>query len=1238
LTSVTSVNGCVCPSGFEYRAGSCNKCTSASGRWKANIGNNDPCIPCAINTYWSSSSSCATCPTYSESPQQSSTIEACICLPGYYQLDGSCAPCDEGEFSLRGADDVAQCRTCPSDAVEGYGGSGSCTRNDTLTTIQPLAINSIKTIQTLIPTADARISLLTAATSINFGTDTELRVQSSIWATVLLFDLSSLTPANFSQAILRLYMTQSPQNAKGHVPVPLRIQASTSNVAFTDSDVSGTYPTIQTWRSLPIARQLNIEQLPSTFEDDGGEYALEFDVSSEVRRRLAATGSNGLMTLRITAISDTTQTVQSFTSKEAAGQTPPTLTIYTEDCVALPDADSTIRSTWNDFSWADDASMTVSNIYKGAYKDAIALRFPLGLIPLNSVWVQLRMIRVNDANTDTLGVYRVTNTTILSGFEEYAISALNVPMVPSTNEHVTAIPNDVTEFAEVWWNVSSMVAAAQSENAASIVMYIAPTTNSSTTTAFASKEWLDMGYRPRLIACSCKGKATQCNYDIYNGISCVGCDSHTAGAHCEQCSAGYELQASTCIPCSAGKYQPSVGTSCTPCWNNSYSTPGASTCTCNIGYEATSPGVCADTNECLSSTTNDCVAPSVCINTPAYYQCSPYVVINSLVPAPPPPGYPLLNVDFGQKRLIANSTKGGQRISMVIFNGTHASLPNSPLTIVYGSNSNRGKYECTSPVMTSITWNTTQVSCVISPGVGGKLLFGVKFCYQDISGVLCPIIGLNDPWTFSYPPPKIADGTLDAGDGPSSSFTADNNLGGLITFRGFGFRQSDADFKIFLGNDINRRMLVCGLPPIGTYFDDTLIQCRLPAGGTGTGLTFQVVALNLVANGTDEYNYPVGLPMVYNVSGCTTIGLSATNCPTVGGVELTIFGANLKAPITVFIGSSISAINTIDYDQGIVTCQLPAGAGSQLAVKLSSNGQLTNDVYLVSYAFPTVTTLTSDSCTSEQPNRLINCPRNGSAIITVEGANFGGVDAPRVLIGGDTCQYISGTYADDHTSVQCTLPPNNREDRPVLVLAAAGDLSDGSATVSYTQCIPGTYEGSGTTSLQCIDCSAGTFSNQYGSTSCTNCTSGTISLARSATCSPCNVGTAANAERSATSCIPCSVAKYAPMMGSTKCLICPVGTASDRIGAGQCDQCLPGFVQSQPGQTYCDSCSAGSFNPLTGQPSADCGLAVCGCGPCESGYFSGNGSRVCASCLAGSYSGTGSSSCTLCIMGTYQSS
>jgi hypothetical protein len=228
-------------------------------------------------------------------------------------------------------------------------------------------------------------------------------------------------------------------------------------------------------------------------------------------------------------------------------------------------------------------------------------------------------------------------------------------------------------------------------------------------------------------------------------------------------------------------------------------------------------------------------------------------------------------------------------------------------------------------------------------GMGHNLCLSQSYCYQSsrMSSSLCSYVTpVTSVVKFSYPLPTITAGTLTNGK-MNTSVNAVNTLGELVTFTGTNFLADLLHMSIWLGDNPSALYRYpCTLQVDSTT--NTQCVCRTANGGDGTGLVFTILAYNYNVTGTDTYNYPA-VPMITYVEGCTTANSSTTgalvasNCPTVGGSIITIHGTSFVTPLAAFINGDTCAL--MDFTLEMIRCQIPAGAGSDQSVVISSNSQ-----------------------------------------------------------------------------------------------------------------------------------------------------------------------------------------------------------------------------------------------------------------------------------------------------------
>jgi hypothetical protein len=109
-------NDCVCGDGYTQTNSS--ECTTCGAGTHKTWNGNEPCTACGANTYSSelgarSADTCTACPQNSESLSGSTSIEECLCNPGYDGVAGSgCTECATGTY--KDMDGGGDCSPCPS--------------------------------------------------------------------------------------------------------------------------------------------------------------------------------------------------------------------------------------------------------------------------------------------------------------------------------------------------------------------------------------------------------------------------------------------------------------------------------------------------------------------------------------------------------------------------------------------------------------------------------------------------------------------------------------------------------------------------------------------------------------------------------------------------------------------------------------------------------------------------------------------------------------------------------------------------------------------------------------------------------------------------------------------------------------------------------------------------------------------------------------------------------------------
>lgn len=472
----------------------------------------------------------------------------------------------------------------------------------------------------------------------------------------------------------------------------------------------------------------------------------------------------------------------------------------------------------------------------------------------------------------------------------------------------------------------------------------------------------------------------------------------------------------------------------------------------------------------------------------------------------------------------------------------------------------------------------------------------------------------------------------------------------LASFIGQTIQFSGSDFipslmEIWYGDLNDFAQYKCSLLPNPPQDDPaSILTCALSSEFNPNPLRFWIkfadTWLTVVNTPTlsDELQFTItNIPFIDSITGCPQEG-----CPSQGGT-LEINGQNFAPLITISVnGKSCPQGPAIGEEK--LTCYLDEGTGVNIRIQVSSNGVLSN-VKTISYASPTIQTLSAVGCTQPNVNvigdTLINCPLGTQPTLTITGENFGGVDddALTVLIGDEIC--TQSTVIDPHKVIRCTLPPGAGKNRQVVVRTDGGGstLPNSTATVSYRPCQPGQYIQDNT----CEPCAMGKFSDDVNQGICTNCPAGKQQpnpgqqTCRSCeagrfsigdgtpVCTSCPVGTS-QPEEGQVLCQPCELGKVATSETSEACIACPPGQFANN--ASSCVACEPGRVSQNPGSISCTECI---------RPQVAVGEENTKCRFCETGEYAISNSQ-CQQCPAGKFSSAGNTlSCTDCPLGRFTS-
>ena len=321
--------------------------------------------------------------------------------------------------------------------------------------------------------------------------------------------------------------------------------------------------------------------------------------------------------------------------------------------------------------------------------------------------------------------------------------------------------------------------------------------------------------------------------------------------------------------------------------------------------------------------------------------------------------------------------------------------------------------------------NSSVVKCRTWPGQGCNLTFQVFTLSTDQSTLLPSNVGTD---TFSYPAPVARTGSMRLRDGTcisaAATYHSDSNayqcvsveltymalapVNGLVQVTAL---QSGSALSVACDSLTLQYPSACFAAPY------TTVSCCLPqsAGGTTFSLSFAVGPL--ATSSANAYQHSVSdsdkfvfalTPIVYAVSGCPypMAPNGTSGCPTNGtNVLLTITGSSFQTEsvfATVDGNDCVIPSRTSAYvTTTSLICALPVGAGLLRSVLVYQNSKFSNAVPYLSYALPTIERLLSAFCnaTADGSVGLVNCPRGGNVVLTVQGQNFGASGAKVVVAG-----------------------------------------------------------------------------------------------------------------------------------------------------------------------------------------------------------------------------------------------
>jgi len=313
---------------------------------------------------------------------------------------------------------------------------------------------------------------------------------------------------------------------------------------------------------------------------------------------------------------------------------------------------------------------------------------------------------------------------------------------------------------------------------------------------------------------------------------------------------------------------------------------------------------------------------------------------------------------------------------------------------------------------------------------------------------------------------------------------------------------SSASISLDLGTPQSPNLIPC----VPDYVSSTpsFLICAVEAESLGSSLRFYYSFAGQSSVGDDRITITPIAPILTAVRGCnTTQGDMTADCPTDGGnLTITVMGTNFLPPFAAFVGGKECEDGTfLGSSLTSFACLLPKGTGKLQAVSVSSAGTFSEPIPLLSFRAPSIHAISG--CHSDSSLKLSNCSRAGGDILTVYGSDFGEQGAS-VFVGSDQCRNVVHSSSSPHTMLTCQLPPGYLTDRSLLVLQSNGELGGSTATLSYTQCPPGSAAVvDGKTEVdpvtgvpRCLSCQPGSYSPD--GQSCLLCPRGSVAPSPSA--------------------------------------------------------------------------------------------------------------------------------------------
>ncbi len=633
---------------------------------------------------------------------------------------------------------------------------------------------------------------------------------------------------------------------------------------------------------------------------------------------------------------------------------------------------------------------------------------------------------------------------------------------------------------------------------------------------------------------------------------------------------------------------------------------GNVTRTCmSTGWSGNAPW-CIDDNEC---DVINCAAlygaGSRCHNIDGSYVCTPYILLGSLTATS--------NDDRvnGDRSISISSAFGGRGLRFNYFAGFNT-LRTGLSTV---------EFEAAEPLFAGapplrFVGTDLNVTVINHPGIGGRpvhqadvfvppgqgrnLYISLRFCHLKAPESLEEVCVLqwkstdrsvNNNYRITYPTPTFVPISLRSityntvptasyvgllSKGETMAISANNLWFSSLFPPSLFFGPPEQPLKYNLMVDMEATGAIVGGRPSALIF-------TMPDGLDEVENIYSLsIAGQPYSQSTDTYSYPQ-VPVIEKVSGCSGFD-PATNstfdCPTAGGIVITVQGTGMLAPLTAFVNGR-QCTDIVRSGTTKFTCVLPHGTGLAHPVLVKAGTQRGESRERLSYAIPTVEGVQGCSSPNAPAKAIIECNRMGGEVITVFGKNFG-VEGASVSVGGIACLAPKHDPDAPNEILRCTTSGGSLTTRTISVFQRYGELSVDQVTLSYVQCPPGQHDFGNA----CRPCSRGEYNDLWSQPSCKFCPAGSFS-----------------ATPGAQNCTECEAGKFSPQ-NSQSCTDCPRGYFSQRNSAS-CTECGAGTYAKDEGQRVCQPCMQGGESEID--------FTFC---KCKSGYFM-TPDHECLECMPG---------------------